>query len=67
MPIVLSYGFDSYNQTIEAEMAQPLRSHGGGDTTAKVITYGFDSRLQFVAEDKAQTLTATGGAGVTTL
>lgn len=37
MPIVLSYGFDSYNQTIEREVAQPLRSHDGGDTTPKVI------------------------------
>ena len=23
------YGFDSYNQTIEREVAQPIRSHGG--------------------------------------
>ena len=35
--MVISYGFDSYNQAIEREVAQPLRSHDGGDTTPKVI------------------------------
>lgn len=37
VPIVVSYGFDSYNQAIEREVAQPIRSHDGGDTTPKVI------------------------------
>lgn len=37
IPMVISYGFDSYNQAIEREVAQPLRSHDGGDTTPKVI------------------------------
>lgn len=37
VPMVISYGFDSYNQAIEKEVAQPLRSHDGGDTTPKVI------------------------------
>lgn len=34
---MMAYGFDSYNQAIEEEVAQPLRSHDGGDTTPKVI------------------------------
>ena len=39
MPIIVmtAYEFDSYNQVIEKEIAQPLRSHDGGDTTPKVI------------------------------
>lgn len=36
--MVISYGFDSYNQAIEREVAQPLRSHDGGDETPKVYT-----------------------------
>ena len=43
MPIIMSYGFDSYNQAIETETAQPLRSYGGGDTTAKVVVYETDN------------------------
>ena len=35
---MMAYGFDSYNQAIEKEVAQPLRSHDGGDTTPKVYT-----------------------------
>lgn len=35
--VMSSYGFDSYNQTIEKEVAQPLRSHDGGDETPKVL------------------------------
>lgn len=30
-------GFDSYNQTVEKELAQPLRSAAGGDTSPKVV------------------------------
>lgn len=37
VPMIVAYGFDSYNQAIELETAQPIRSHGGGDETAKVI------------------------------
>ena len=33
-----AYGFDSYNQAIEREVAQPIRAHDGGDTTPKVYT-----------------------------
>ena len=29
VPMIVSYGFDSHNQTIETETAQTLRSHGG--------------------------------------
>ena len=36
LPLVV-YGFDRYNQVIEKEIAQPLRSHDGGDETPKVI------------------------------
>lgn len=35
--IIKTYGFDSYNQTVELETAQPLRSHGGGDEMPKVM------------------------------
>lgn len=35
--VVQAYGFDSYNQTIELETAQTLRSHGGGEETPKVM------------------------------
>ena len=34
---MMAYGFDSYNQAIEKEVAQPLRSHDGGDETPKVL------------------------------
>lgn len=37
--VLVVFGFDSYNQEISEEVAQPLRSHGGGDTTPKVMTY----------------------------
>ena len=37
IPMVISYGFDSYNQAIEREVAQPLRSHNGGDETPKAL------------------------------
>lgn len=37
MIVMTAYGFDSYNQVIEKEIAQPLRSHDGGDETPKVI------------------------------
>ena len=32
-----AYGFDSYNQTIDEELTQSLRSSEGGDTKPKVI------------------------------
>ena len=35
---VIAYGFDSYNQSIERQVAQPIRAHDGGDTTPKVYT-----------------------------
>ena len=38
IPMVISYGFDRYNQAVEKDVAQPLRSHDGGDTTPKVYT-----------------------------
>lgn len=34
---VISYGFDSYNQIIEKEVSQPLRSDDGCDEMPKVI------------------------------
>lgn len=37
MLVVQTFGFDSYNQEIACELAQPLRSHGGGDTMPKVM------------------------------
>ena len=33
--VLIVYGFDSYNQATEEEMAQPLRSHGGGRYNAQ--------------------------------
>lgn len=33
--IIKTYGFDSYNQTVELETAQPLRSHGGATRCQK--------------------------------
>ena len=40
---VIAYGLDSYNQTAQEEIAQPLRAHDGGDTTPKVvIIHGVD-------------------------
>ena len=32
-----AYGLDAYNQTIDDEVAQPLRAADGGDTTPKVV------------------------------
>lgn len=38
-----TYGLDSYNQTISAEVSNPLRSKEGGDTKPMVlIVYGFE-------------------------
>lgn len=34
---MIAISIDSYNQTAYVEVAEPIRSHGGGDTTPKVL------------------------------
>ena len=34
---MIAYGFDTYNQKIEEETAEPLRHADGGDTKPKVL------------------------------
>lgn len=50
--IVQTYGFDSYNQTIDKELSQSLRSNEGGDTKPKVIVIANDDKKNHRAECK---------------
>lgn len=64
--LVVSYGFDSYNQAVEQEVAQPIRAHGGGDETPKVVILNpTDSQGNQIADSNGvyPTLRACGGAG----
>lgn len=74
--IVTSYGLDSYNQQVDAEVAQPLRSHDGGDTTPKCLieiahqydpvcldNHPNDSRITIREDGIVQSLTSRCGTG----
>lgn len=74
--IVVSYGFDSYNQQVDAEVAQPLRSHDGGDETPKCLieiahqydpvcldNHPNDSRITIREDGIVQSLTSRCGTG----
>ena len=56
----VSYGLDSYNQTVEEETAQPIRAADGGDESPKVITTSHGG-FMVNADDSnvAQTILAT--------
>jgi len=41
--IIQACGYDGYNQTIDKEIAQPLRAADGGDSTPKVIAEVYDA------------------------
>lgn len=77
MYVVSSYGVDSYNQTASEEVAETLKTNGGGDNTPKVCTtYGLDrasfnqgqnAKFDFsIEEELAPTLVNRGPGGVLT-
>lgn len=41
--LVVAYGLDTYNQAAEEELAQPLRTNGGGDSMPKVVVIETES------------------------
>lgn len=60
----VAYGLDAYNQAGDAELAQPLRSADGGDTTPKVVAYGVVSKGNgdaFISEERHTSLSTGGG------
>lgn len=52
-----SYGLDTYNQTMEEEVAQPIRSAEGGDCKPKVLISAFDGFNLTESENISPTLT----------
>ena len=52
-----SYGLDTYNQTMEEEIAQPIRSAEGGDCKPKVLISAFDGFNLTESENISPTLT----------
>ena len=66
MAIVQSAGVDTYNQTIDEELAQPLRAADGGDSTPKVVcieNHPADRRVKVSEDGIVQTLSSWMGTG----
>lgn len=56
----VSYGVDSYNQTASEEVAETIRTNGGGDNLPKVaVAYGVDCYNQTMSEEQSKSLTCS--------